>query len=37
MENTYKEKFDDDIFTEAQQSVIDDLGEKPLKSFLILV
>lgn len=35
LENTYKEKFDDDIFMKAQNTVNNDLGEKPLKKSLI--
>lgn len=35
LKNTYKGKFDDDIFTEAQNTVNNDLGEKPLRKSLI--
>ncbi len=35
LENTYKEKFDDDIFAEAQSAVDNDLGEKPLRKSLV--
>lgn len=31
LENTYNEKFDDDIFAETQKTVNSDLGEKTLK------
>lgn len=35
LENIYKGKFDDDIFTEAQNTVNNNLGEKPLRKSLI--
>lgn len=35
LENIYKGKFDDDIFTKAQIAVNNDLSEKPLKKSLI--
>lgn len=35
LENIYQGKFDDDIFTEAQNTVNNDLREKPLKKSLI--
>lgn len=35
LENVYKNKFDSDIFAEAQDTVNNDLGEKPLKKSLI--
>ncbi len=35
LEYIYKNKFDDDIFSEAQTSVNDDLGEKPLRKSLV--
>lgn len=35
LENTYKGKFDDDIFAEAQTAVNNDLYEKPLRKSLV--
>lgn len=35
LENTYKGKFDDDIFAEAQTAVNNDLYEKPLRNSLV--
>lgn len=35
LENIYKEKFDDDIFMKVQNTVNNDLSEKPLKKSLI--
>ena len=35
LENIYKDKFDDDVFTEAQNTVNNDLGERSLKKSLI--
>ena len=35
LESVYKNKFDSDIFAQAQKSVNDDLSEKPLKRSLI--
>ncbi len=35
LKNTYKEKFDDYIFAEAQKTVNDELSEKPLRKSLV--
>lgn len=35
LENIYKGKFDDDIFTEAKNTINNDLGEKPLRKSLV--
>ena len=35
LENIYKDKFDDNVFAEAQDTVNDDLGEKALKKSLM--